>query len=520
MKIKSLRCDIPRSLYRAEQVRQLDALAIAATTGGGYALMVAAGQAAFAVLRNKFPDCRKLSVICGGGNNGGDGYVVAELALQAGFEVQVLAVVAPGKLTGEAQQAWQQALQAGIRVDPWQDESCFNGEVIVDALLGTGLSGEVRADYAEVIRRINGASLPVLAIDIPSGLAADTGIPLGPAVAAEATITFIGIKQGLMTGKAGDYTGELWFDDLKVAADIFAQVPAQAQQVNLSTAAKWLPARKRSSHKGDFGHVLVIGGDQGFAGAAIMASEAALLAGAGMVSCATRSGNLAAGLSRFPDIMYQDGEQRSVLLGMISRADVIVLGPGLGNQPWGQMCTLAAIESGRPLVIDADGLNHLSAIMNSKSQPCQLPANSIITPHPGEAGRLLSCTTAEVNQNRFIAVSKLAEKFSCTCLLKGFGTVIAGRNFTGNTPAESGQGPLAVVAGHGNPGMAKAGMGDVLSGITGALLAQHMDGFRAAQFAACWHAATADRMSGQTGELGLSASTLVRQLGQSLLALE
>ena len=520
MIINSLRCHIPSALFRAEQVRQLDAFAIAEMDGGGYGLMYSAGQAAFAVLRNLFPACRNLSVICGGGNNGGDGYVVAELALQAGFQVQLLAVADPEKLQGEAQQAYLQAVAAGVVAERWSDNVALSGEVIIDALLGTGLSGDVRADYARVIERVNDAPSPVLAIDIPSGLSADAGVPLGPTVKAAATVTFIALKQGLLTGEAVDYTGELWFDDLKVPAAVYDKVAASAKRVDLKSIRHWLPGRKPSSHKGQFGHVLIIGGERGYGGAAILAAEAALVAGAGRVSCATRAEHLTAGLSRCPDIMYRDGEQRSTITEMISKADVIVLGPGLGNEPWAQMCSATALASGRPLVIDADGLNLLAEHQILGNPVAKLSANSIITPHPGEAARLLSSSTIEVNQDRFNAAHKLAETYTCTALLKGFGTVIAPGPAPGDDRQVQQTEPMAVVSGHGNPGMAKAGMGDVLAGVTGALLAQNPDSFGAARFAACWHALAADWILEETGEYSLSASQVINALGPSLLGFE
>jgi len=520
MKLNSLGCPVPWQLYTAQQVRDLDALAIAETEGGGYALMHRAGQAAFDLLRLRFPSCQRVTVVCGGGNNGGDGYVLAELALQAGLSIQVLAVTDPTKLTGEAQQAYQHSIRAGVTVLPWSTDAGLDGEVIVDALLGTGLSGAVRSDYAEVIEWINQAGLPVLAIDIPSGLAADTGMPLGPTVVAQATITFIGIKQGLLTGKAADFVGELWFDDLQVSAGVYAKVSGRAERIDLARCWKHLPARKASAHKGSFGHVLVIGGEHGFGGAPILAAEAALYAGAGLVSCATRSPHVLAGLARRPDIMFRDAEQRSVLLEMIARADVIVIGPGLGLLPWGQMCFIAAVESGLPLVVDADGLSLLANLRGKEGRFYVLPPQSVLTPHPGEAARLLLCEVAAINRDRFSAVLELSEKYGCTVLLKGLGTLISGPDDLQSGAVEI-QGsskvvgwPVSVLCGHGNPGMAKAGMGDVLSGVIGALLAQGLNSHSAAQLGACWHAATADQLALNRHETGLSAGELPRLLAE------
>jgi NAD(P)H-hydrate epimerase len=321
---------------------------------------------------------------------------------------------------------------------------------------------------------------------------------------------------------AGDYTGELWFDDLSVPENVYAAVPGQAERVDLNRLLPLLPVRKRSSHKGDFGHVLIIGGEEGFGGAAMLAAEAALFAGAGLVSCATRSGHITAGLARQPDIMYRNAEQRATLQEMIGKADVLVLGPGLGNQPWGQMCFQAGLESGRPLVVDADGLNQLARAKQTSSASLNLPLQSVITPHPGEAARLLSCDLAEVTRDRFSAVQDLSKQFACTALLKGFGTVISSLqpSHPDSEPQASNLTMTTVLYGHGNPGMAKAGMGDVLAGITGALLAQGLSGFESAQLGACWHAAAADLLLQQCGERSLSASGLAKVLGKVLVATE
>ena len=504
MRIQSLRSSVPVSLYSAEQVRLLDAAAIK-TMGqvDGYGLMREAGQASVRVMRQRYPDVERVTVCCGGGNNGGDGYVVAEILHRAGVKVQLLVLVDPAKLSGEAKQAMEDAVAEGVTLERWTEQTTIEGQLIVDALLGTGLKGEVRQPFSGIIEAINQSDQPVLALDIPSGLSADKGLYLGCAVKADSTITFIGIKKGLLTGQACDYVGDLWFDDLKVPNEIYEAQTASAERINLSQAANWLSPRQKSSHKGDFGRVLVVGGDFGFGGAAIMSAEAAYSAGAGLVTCATQGPHVIAGLSRAPDIMYRDAEQRSVLLELLERADIVVLGPGLGQNPWGQMCFHECINSGKPLVLDADGLNLLAA-SDSKT----LPENSVITPHPGEAARLLKKSTYEIVSDRYAAVEALSEKYKCSALLKGFGTLIKGIGST----------PVAVVAEHGNPGMAKGGMGDVLSGIIGALLAQGMTSNQAAQLAACWHAGAADEFAQSQGETSVVASRLCDLLGPVLKA--
>ena len=224
---------------------------------------------------------------------------------------------------------------------------------------------------------------------------------------------------------------------------------------------------------------------------------------------------MTAGLARQPDIMYRDAGQRPVLLDMIAKADVLVLGPGLGNQPWGQMCFQAGLDSGLTMVIDADGLNLLAR------QPLRLPVNSVLTPHPGEAARLLHAEVAEVTSDRYASVQKLSDDYGCSALLKGFGTLISSSGQAlQDAEIRTEECATKVLCGHGNPGMAKGGMGDVLAGLIGALLGQGLSGFAAAQFGACWHAAAADHLVGHCGETSLVASNLPQVLGEVLVAVK
>ncbi len=518
MRLQSLRHSLPDTLYSAAQVRQLDALAIAQTMGGGYGLMRRAGKAAFRVLNSQFEDLGAITIFCGGGNNGGDGYVVAELALAAGFDVTLFYLIAPDRLRGEARQAADNAIQAGVECRLWDAGCNIEGDLIVDALLGTGLSGPVREGYALAVTAINKAAVPVLAIDIPSGLHADTGMPLGPVVKADCTVSFIGLKQGLLTGKAADYVGRLWFDDLSVPEEIYRQVPSCVRRANFSALRVDLPLRERSSHKGNYGHVLVVGGEEGFGGAAIMAAEAACHVGAGLVSCATHASHIQPGLARLPEIMYRAAPQRSILLEMLERADVVAIGPGLGRQPWAKMCLQTSVAAGKPLVLDADGLNLLTMLDTA------LPKGSVITPHPGEAARLLGISNAEINADRYASIGALAEKYSCTVVLKGAGSLIAGaagnRNFGGKQDSSAEQDSnnliIQVVAEHGNPGMAKGGMGDVLTGMIAGLLGQGLAPQFAAALAVCWHAAAADQLARRHSEYSYTASQVSEILGELL----
>ncbi len=482
--------NLPIKLYRAAQVRELDRIAIQERGIPGFELMSRAGHEVFVSIKGHWPKVQSIAVFCGSGNNAGDGYIIAGLALAAGLDVCVYAVSDPEKLQGDALTAYRQYSEANGKVMPFQAGQAVNADVLVDALLGTGLDRPVAGLYAEAIRAINTHSAPVIAVDIPSGLNADTGNVMGCAVKAKCTVTFIGLKQGLFTGQAAGYCGEICYAQLGVPDDVFADLEATATRV----VKMPLPRRDRCAHKGSCGHVLIVGGELGYSGAARMAGEAALRVGAGLVSVATRiehSGLMNMGR---PELMchgVETAEQLSVLLG---KADVVVVGPGLGQSAWAKALFNAAIASGKPMVIDADGLNLLANSPGTNR-------GWILTPHPGEAARLLNCATADIQKDRFAAVSSIQAKYGGVAIVKGAGTLIASEQ------------ELAV-SNTGNPGMASGGMGDVLSGVIAGLLAQGLSLQDAAQQGVYNHGLAADLAAAKDGERGLLASDLMPYLRQ------
>jgi NAD(P)H-hydrate epimerase len=484
---------LPVALYAAAQVRELDARLIAAGTSG-FELMQRAAHAAWRALRRRWPDAGAVTVLAGRGNNAGDGYLLAALAQRAGWRVAVLAVGDPQVLQGDAALALAEAQACGVVVEPWQAEASLQG-VLVDALLGTGISGDVREPYVAAIEAINASGLPVLAIDLPSGLCADTGQVLGHAVQADLSVTFIGLKLGLFTADGPDRVGTLVFDDLQADPQIVSQVESTAIRLDRSTLAQVAP-RSPVAHKGSFGQVLVIGGDLGTGGAALLSAEAALRCGAGMVTLATRPEHVTASLVRRPEIMCSGVESTYGLTALVERADVLVVGPGLGQAPWGRSLLSVAAQRELPQVWDADALNLLAA------GAVELPAGSVITPHPGEAARLLQCSTAEVQADRPAAARALARRYACVALLKGAGTLVAGPD-----------GQL-MLCDRGHPAMASAGLGDVLAGVIGALLAQDLGPLDAACLGAWLHAAAGERL-GEQGR-GLAASDLIPVIRQLL----
>lgn len=480
---------LPRSLYTAAQVRELDRRAIA-TGISGYALMTRAGQAAFHLLRERWPQAARIVVLTGPGNNGGDGYVLARLAWAQHLDVKVLTVGNHDPLTGEAAEAASDATRARVPEKNWKGE-LPEADVYVDALFGTGLNKPLSADFAAVIAALNKSGKPVLALDLPSGLQADTGVELGEAVRAVATISFIGLKAGLLTGRGPALAGELFFSDLAVPASIYEGVAPVLRRL-VAPDLEMLGRRPRDTHKGRNGHVLVVGGDHGMAGAVALTAEAALRSGAGIVSVATRPEHTALLTARRPELMCQGVNTAADLKPLLAKADVVVLGPGLGQGEWGAALYGAVLDAGLPLVLDADALNLLATMPERRD-------NWLLTPHPGEAARLLGTTPAAVQTDRLGALRELEKRYGGRIVLKGTGSLLLEEGVVSLCP-------------YGNPGMATAGMGDVLAGVAAALLAQQMP--QPLAMAVLAHALAGDTAAKAGGERGMVASDLFPFLRQ------
>ncbi|GGD00475.1 NAD(P)H-hydrate dehydratase [Halopseudomonas salina] len=490
---------LPTHIYNAAQTRAIDAAIIAGGVEGGELMQRAAG-ALWEQLLRRWPDEDVLTVLCGGGNNGGDGYLVACLARMAGWDVRVLALCAPEKLHGDAQRAYRLAMAEGIEITAWQEGESLRG-VVLDAMLGTGLDAEVREPYAGAIRAINASGLPTVSVDLPSGLHADSGVVLGEAVTADMTVTFITLKIGLFTGQGPDHVGELHFARL---ADMPAEMTLPvAHRLGLEGWSETLAPRPRSSHKGMFGHALVIGGGPGMGGAVLLAAETALRSGAGKVSAATRSVHIAPLLTRCPEVMVHSVDDPQGLEELMAGASVLVVGPGLGRSSWAQEIMDLVLRSDLPKVLDADALN---IIAERFVDGRDLGENCIITPHPAEAARLLGCSTSDIQQDRLQALEKLTRRYGCAVVLKGVGSLVGG--------GEPGGEPVGLCTA-GNPGMATAGMGDVLSGLCGALLAQKLPSGTAARYATLLHALAGDQAAEQ-GQRGLLATDLMMAIRRLL----
>ena len=488
---------VSENLYPAEQVRELDRRAIEEHKVPGITLMKRAGQAIFDHIFSKWPDTNHLTIFCGAGNNGGDGYIVAGLAAREKIPVMLVEISAE-RVKGDAARARNFALELGVQpvlAEKWLKSPRFaQSSLIVDALLGTGFSGKLRNPFAQLIQLINQSGFPVVAADIPSGLLANTGHIQEHAVHADSTVTFIGNKLGLYTGQGRTCSGDVQFDDLDAPADIYAGVEPLATMLNLTSELSALSPRRADAHKGLNGHLLIIGGDHGYAGAPLMTAEAAARMGAGLVSVATRAEHVAALVSARPEVMTFDAQSEQ-FVRVLDKATTLVLGPGLGTSPWGQRLLQLALGSGKRMLLDADALNLIGQGMPKKPV---LNHDSVMTPHPGEAARLLGQKTSEINQDRIAALNALGKRYRATVLLKGSGTLIKGKTATSLCP-------------YGNPGMASGGMGDVLSGIIGGLMAQGLNAEKSARLGSCLHARAADVLAEMDGQRGILATDLIDQ---------
>lgn len=475
-------------LFDVAAARRIDAQASVLLGDGGAALMAQAGHAAWQCLLEQWPEAQRICVVVGAGNNGGDGYVLARLAQLAGRTVRVLRLQADAAATPLAEGALQAWCAEGGQVEVFAD-ALPPADVIVDALYGLGLNRAPSGAAAALIEAINAAGLPVLSLDVPSGVDANTGHVAGTAVRASVTLQFIVCHQGLYTGAALEQVGARRLAPLHLPDGATAGVPPSALPWQASRLAALLPARRANTHKGHSGHVLCVGGNLGSGGAVMLASEAALRAGAGLVSVATQPVHVAPVLARLPEAMVHAVENAGDLQALIARATVLAIGPGLGQDDWARELWRQVLASGRSLVIDADALNLLA-------KAPQTLHDAVLTPHPGEAARLLGCSTSQVQADRYASAQALAERYQAAVVLKGAGSVVAA----------PGQLPRVITAG--NPGMAVGGMGDLLTGIIAALRAQGLAAFDAASSGALLHALAGDAAAGQ-GQRGLLPTDLL-----------
>jgi hydroxyethylthiazole kinase-like uncharacterized protein yjeF len=480
-----LRYKIAMQLYTPESIYQLDRAAVTVDGIAESELMQRAGASVWTELIRRWPQTITISVFAGTGNNGGDAFVVAACALDQGVAVQLIML---GDVQGQSaiSSAFRESfVESGGVIEPWNGQR-ISGDVIVDGLLGIGINRALDQSWQQLIGAINSLGVPRIAVDIPSGLNGLTGNAQPIAVAADVTMTFIAAKTGQLLADGVDYCGELLIEDLGVSSRVSSAVTPALETIDYGQLP---PPRRNNSHKNDYGHVLVIGGDRGMSGAVSLAASAALRGGAGVVSALVHDdcrNNLAA----FPEIMVQGWSDIEARLKL---ATVVVIGPGLGESEEAINCLNPLYESSLPMVVDAGAL---TADFLDRLQSKEV----VITPHPGEAARLLGTASSIVQQDRMAAAVSLTERFAYSCVLKGSGTLISN--------GESGHYPMAINT-RGNAGMASAGMGDVLSGIIAAFIAQGMPIYLAARTAVYIHALCAEQFAVNNHQISLIASDII-----------
>jgi hydroxyethylthiazole kinase-like uncharacterized protein yjeF len=504
----------------AAEMRALDRWTIEHGTPGPL-LMERAGSGAAGILRRAWPKPRgPVVVCCGKGNNGGDGFVIARHLRRARLGAEVWLIGRRDEVRGDAAEMlgrWRGAVTTVERagqVGALRSRLAHAG-LVVDALLGTGLNAPVEGTFAAVIDAINAAGRPVLAVDIPSGLSADSGRPLGRAVRADVTATFAFPKVGQVMYPGATLCGRLEVVDIGIPPQAVAAIAPRVRLLEARAVGGLLPRRPRDAHKGTFGHVLVVAGSRGKTGAALLAAEAAARAGAGLTTVAAAGSLLPVLEGRVREVMCEplpDGDEGTAALGDGTEVDrllggrgAVVCGPGLGQHDGTRALVHHVVRHARaPLVLDADGLNLVAgtAVLGAR------PAATVVTPHPGEMARLLGCSTADVQADRLAAARRFAEDHGAVTVLKGARTVIAMPDGT------------CAISPTGNPGMASGGMGDVLAGLLGGLLAQGLDPWVAASLGVFAHGAAADAVASRRGEVGLLAGDLLDELPPTLAGLQ
>ncbi|HEY4128100.1 MAG TPA: NAD(P)H-hydrate dehydratase [Gammaproteobacteria bacterium] len=483
---------LPENLFTVAQVRELERRAMEDARIPASTLMQRAGESAWLQLKAQWPGAAHLLVLCGAGSNAGDGYVLATRALREKQRVTVLTLGDRTHLPQAASDMRGTFLKAG-GIERGFEGRLPAADVIVDALLGIGLDRSLHGEWLKLVKEVNAGGMPVLSLDMPTGLNADTGAEMGLAIRADLTATFIALKAGLFTGAGPECSGLLRFDNLHVPPNVYGSLTPRARRLRSAAMRETaLPRRRRDSHKGDFGRVLVVGGDHGMGGAVRLSAEAALRSGAGLVTVATQGAHVAGLLAGVPEALVHGIETADDLKPLLAQASVVAVGPGLGKSHWGRMLLKAVLESDLPLVVDADALNILAEAPHKHGR-------WILTPHPGEAGRLLGTDTATVQRDRYSCVERIAERFDAVTILKGAGSLIAAH------------GEVTAVCTAGNPGMAAPGIGDVLTGVIAALVGQGLSLPEAARQGVYVHAAAGD-LAARQGERGLMARDLMDPL--------
>jgi len=478
------------NLYNRKQVYRLDQLAMLEDGQSSKQLMGKASMAVWSAIQHRWPTIEHVVIFAGCGNNGGDAFAVASLVKKSGLDVELIAVGELSQQSAESRSFRENWEQDGGITQQWTGD-CPDCDLIIDGLLGIGLSRELDASWSSMIGKINSKEAIRVSVDIPSGVNADTGMAMPVAIQADLTVTFIGQKIGLFLADGPDYCGEVVFDDLGLSTASADKEPVKYQL--LETHNVILPApRKNNSYKNQYGHVVVFGAGPGMSGATRLAGFAALRSGAGLVSLCVHPDNVIAAASDHAELMVSDWD---AVDRMVSLASIIVVGPGLGESLQAKNILQKLSVTDKPIVVDADALQpwFLNAL---SSEHC------VITPHPGEAARLLESSTGQIQQDRVSAIFKLNEQWPFVCVLKGSGSLVGEQQ------------KMLKLCAHGHAGMATAGMGDVLSGLVAGYLAQGLNTLDATQTAVLVHALAAEVYAKQHDSSSLIASDVIDRLSR------
>lgn len=496
-------------LAKAAEMREIDRKAMADYAIPGIILMEHAANAVFQVIKEDFPSPVKTGVICGRGNNGGDGWAIARLLLQAGWDVTVFHPGLGVDLPPDAGQNREISLRLGVRAEEWEKllvaaESIHSYDLLIDALLGTGFRGQAEGDYGRLIELINCSGKPVIAVDLPSGLEADTGRVNGPVVKAWQTVTFGLPKIGLLAYPGRGFAGELIINRIGLPQELLSGEQTKYFTYLPEEVKKLRPKRNAEAHKGSCGRLLIIGGSAGLTGAPVLAGMGALRSGAGLVTLGLRDGLLLT--EKPPELMVKSWSQihqQIETLGLGREYDAAVIGPGLSTAPDGRDLLFKVLaEENLTKVLDADALNILSS---EEDWWTKARGSLVLTPHPGEMARLTGLSIAAVQKDRLAIVEESAELWQAVVVLKGAGTTVA-----------SPEG-LIYINPTGNPGMATGGTGDLLSGMLGALLGQGLSPLEGACLGVYMHGAAADLAAEELGYTGMIAGDLLSRLPRVLM---
>lgn len=513
-------------IVTAQEMREIDQKTIRDYGIPGLVLMENAGLAVCRVIEELLNglEGKTVLLICGKGNNGGDGFVAARQLYNRGARVRLLLAAAPETLDGEARVNYDIWTKMGRKVYRLQDRNALQvlqlalmqADIVVDALFGTGFHGAVKDKPKRLIETVNESGRMVVAVDVPSGVEADTGAVRGAAVRADHTVTFGLPKLGLLLEPGAGFAGRLHVADISIPDEASAHI--RRRLITPQQVRGWLQRRPRGAHKGDFGHVLVIGGSRGMIGAACLTARAALRAGAGLVTLAVPrslqdvaaavvSEAMTAGLAETVDGTVSH-HARDHIVELLKKATALALGPGLSTHPETvEMVRQVLTVLDVPCVLDADGLNALAASGPERMLPLASGVPLVLTPHPGEMARLVGGTVEQVTADRIGTAEQAAGAWGCTVVLKGRPTVVAGDD-------------QAYLNTTGNPGMATGGSGDALTGITAALLAQGYAPARAAAAAVYLHGLAGDHAADKKGETGLVAGDITHCLPRAFKSLE